>query len=113
MVREAALRKAKTMTNSQIIQDEEIIRDAHEAADAAVDQGFFSTWSLSDDEGPYYGDVELALRGTVYGDAHREATEPFAFDVEHISEEDMSEWVEIYRDRIFELGCKELGVDAE
>lgn len=87
--------------------------DAREAAEAAVEQGFFATWSLANDEGPYYGDTELALRGTVYGDANREATEPFAFDVEDIDEDDMSEWVEAYRDRLFELGCKELGVDAE
>lgn len=96
-----------------ITTNEQIIQDAREAAEAAVDQGFFSTWSLSDDEGPYYGDVETALRGTVYGDAHREATEPFVFDVEDIDEDNMSEWVEAYRDRIFELGCKELGFDAE
>jgi len=92
---------------------QEIIQDAYEAAEAAVDRGFFSTWALSDDDGPYYGDVEAALRGTIYGDEHTEAVEPWAFDVEYLSGDDMLKWVDAWRERLFELGWEKLGIDAK
>jgi hypothetical protein len=81
--------------------NEQIIQDAHEAAEAAVDQGFFAHMTIT-------SDVVAAIRSLIYQDS-----EPFVFDVEEIDENDMDEWVEAHRARLFELGCKELGVDAD
>ena len=55
----------------------EILQDARDAAEAAVDQGFYELFKVGDDdEGPYFGDVEMALRGTCFGDENHVAGEP-------------------------------------
>jgi len=87
------------------------ITHAIETADDAVKNGLFATWSLVDDEGPYYGDTEAALRGMVFGDEHVTAIEPWASDVEDVPEDDMDEWVATWRERVYELGCIELGIE--
>jgi hypothetical protein len=91
--------------------NQEIIQDAREAAIETTANGFYTTFSVVEDEGPYYGDVEAALRGVCFGDDHTEAAESWPSDVEGVSDAKMDLWLETWREELFELGCKELGVE--
>jgi len=87
----------------------------HAAAVAAeaVTQGFFATWSLVDDEGPYFGDTDAALTGMIFGDEHQEAVEPWEADHEDavrvLGEHDEVLWLAAWRAELYRLGCLEAG----
>lgn len=78
-----------------ITTNEQIIQDAREAAEAAVEQGFWTNFQLDDTE--LYGTAEEQYRD------HAEGSEPWTADVENIDEADMDLWVSTWRERLREL----------
>lgn len=77
-------------------------------ADGCVKQGFFDSFQVVEDEGPYYGDVEAALHGTIYGDEHLTAVEPLPSAIKMFYGDDLKAWEKAWRDRLYELGVAEL-----
>lgn len=97
-----------------------VIEDAKSAAKDNVANGLFATWTLVDDEPPYYGDDHRALLGAVYGDEIGwSPMEPWAADIastaaalgRELGLDEVELWTESWRDEIYRLGLAELGID--
>jgi hypothetical protein len=87
--------------------NESIKEHAILCAHLCVEQGFFNSFQVVDDEGPYYGDAEAALRGTIYGDEHLTAVEPLPSAIKMFYGDDLKVWEKAWRDRLYELGVDE------
>lgn len=83
----------------------QIRKDAADAARASIDQGFLNSVKFDS-----YDDVEAALRGACYGDQHGPAPDPWEEDIRHVDENDLLLWISIWRDELFALSRRELGL---